>query len=470
LLFTTVVFQIAKTNIYCILLLETVCSVALQTIMMDGNRSQKPRKRSTKMKALYSESDRMMRPTNLPSNSEDLMKMMRIMPAIQSHGGTESEIPSLQDSLDLTSSKMVEKYSKGDALKMIEEGLKILDLDDGESCTSLTDLLSSTSTFRSVSTASSSSSGPSCSTSDCRSSRRNRYYDCDETAAATKPPRARARVESSSSLDKKLSKKGKKEKTNKTSTSSNSKSSDKLVDERSNSNSKASKKKKRPKDLKLHTRFRLSKNEYIPPAPEPLTPEEKSNAWWTRKDFAQMSSKAESYIAEFDREHPRAMQDIIRLVAQCYAPIQPQQQQQQRRRDDGSTVISNTSGHRRSTNKKLSTVDEQYMIEAELMYTCSLSAATSLCLPSRARGFEYDIVTPLKQSRRRHTQTVLNAFGESPSSVRHILSSMTGDDLDEMVAARSMVLSRPHRIFARALAEMDADAVSAAALGQDIRL
>jgi hypothetical protein len=171
-------------------------------------------------------------------------------------------------------------------------------------------------------------------------------------------------------------------------------------------------------------------------------------AWYTREEAAQMNSKASKYVDEFEDKHPNSMQDMIRLVAKCYEPSQRQ------------SPIDDKRKSKSGSSKKSSMLDEQCKIEAELMYTCCSYAATSISIPSRARGLEYDIITPLCQSRRRHAKAVLDAFGDSPEETRELLLNATGEDLDELVAQRSMVLSRPHRIFARALAELDANAVA----------
>lgn len=199
----------------------------------------------------------------------------------------------------------------------------------------------------------------------------------------------------------------------------------------SGSKAKGGSKKTKQKKAKLHTRFRLAKNEYLP-AGKPLTEDEIARAWWTIEDYERVSAKAHAYAREFEDRHEGPMQELIRLVAQCYA-------------SPSSLSPDSRSG--------LKITDRQYEAEKERMRSCCLLATQAFSIPSRARGLEYDIITPLKKSRQRHSDTVLQAVEDAAAMASDLSRTI---DVDDMIASRSIALSRPHRILARALAERDA--------------
>eukprot|EP00529_Nitzschia_sp_RCC80_P024593 CAMPEP_0113483200 /NCGR_PEP_ID=MMETSP0014_2-20120614/23311_1 /TAXON_ID=2857 /ORGANISM="Nitzschia sp." /LENGTH=443 /DNA_ID=CAMNT_0000376739 /DNA_START=137 /DNA_END=1468 /DNA_ORIENTATION=+ /assembly_acc=CAM_ASM_000159 len=352
---------------------------------------------------------------------------------------------SLQDSINLTSSRMNRKQPNSDAIAMISQGLKILDLDvpDAELLSDSSSTLrtetgtrSSSDSFSNNNSSSSSSSNNTKKEKTNTKKQRKRTDSTDISTAATKTSSS-----FSSSKDKKRSKRK--------SSKSSKRSSDDLS---SNSNEWKRKKDK----ARFHTRFRLSMNEYIPPSSASLTEGEISDAWYTKEEFERMSSKCDKYVDEFGEKHSDSIQDMIRLVALCYQPTDQQQQQQQQQEQQTSHVdcVDINKKNKNDKNKKL--LVEQSDVEEEIMYICCLSAVTSVSIPSRARGLEYDIIRPLSESRWRHVRTIVEMFGDSRPSTHDLLLSTSGEDLDKVVAARSILLSRPHRMFARALAEIDA--------------
>eukprot|EP00529_Nitzschia_sp_RCC80_P024752 CAMPEP_0113454318 /NCGR_PEP_ID=MMETSP0014_2-20120614/7801_1 /TAXON_ID=2857 /ORGANISM="Nitzschia sp." /LENGTH=452 /DNA_ID=CAMNT_0000345719 /DNA_START=137 /DNA_END=1495 /DNA_ORIENTATION=+ /assembly_acc=CAM_ASM_000159 len=386
-------------------------------------------------------------------DSLQILKKAMMLTSPTPSGGRVMDRKSLQDSIDLASSRMNRKQPKGDAIAIISQGLKILDLDvlDAE-------LLSeSSSTLRTETTTSSSSESFSINNNNNNinnsSSSSSNSNNTKKEKTTTKKQRKRTNNTDMSTAATKIFSSSSSSKDKKRSKSKSSKSSKRSSDDlSSNSNERKRKKDK----ARFHTRFRLSMNEYIPPSSAPLTEEEIYDAWYTKEEFARMSSKCDKYVDEFGEKHSDSIQDMIRLVALCYQPTSRQQQQQQQQHQtshmDGVDI---NKKNKNDKNKKL--LEEQESdVEAEIMYTCCLSAAASVSIPSRARGLEYDIIRPLSESRWRHVRTIVEMFGDSRPSTRDLLMSTSGEDLDEVVAARSILLSRPHRMFARALAEIDA--------------
>jgi hypothetical protein len=148
-------------------------------------------------------------------------------------------------------------------------------------------------------------------------------------------------------------------------------------------------------------RFCLSKNEYIPASKNVLTPQEIHLSWWTKEDFHRRVRRTKSFIADFPIENKEPMQDLIQLVALCYKA-------QGEQLDDYRKAI--------------------------------------LFTPTVSRGLESEIITPLRESRKRHMEAVLEITMEVPSV-----------DIDA-IARRSRALSRPHQILAHVYAQRDAAA------------
>jgi hypothetical protein len=155
---------------------------------------------------------------------------------------------------------------------------------------------------------------------------------------------------------------------------------------------------------KKRVRIRLSKNEYFNGTTEPFTTEEIDRAWWSVEDYDKAVEKTQDFIDAFSRLNKEPMQDLIRLVALCY-------------KSDGESIDD-------------------------------LKRAVKLT-PTVSRGFESDIIPPLKQSRKRHSKAVLQLAQSSPHD-------------EEAIAECSRALSRPHQMLAKAFAQRDVAAAVAA--------
>ncbi|KAL3924076.1 MAG: hypothetical protein SGILL_001266 [Bacillariaceae sp.] len=159
------------------------------------------------------------------------------------------------------------------------------------------------------------------------------------------------------------------------------------------------------RSIRQRVRFRLSKNVNYPPSDDPLTEEEIDQAWWTTDDYNEAVDVTEDYIDKFHKINKEPMQDLIRLVALCY-----------KAKDDAFE---------------------------DLKHAVSLT-------PNVSRGFESEIIHPLKKSRKRHTKSVLNVIRKNPED-------------PEKAAECSKVLSRPHNLLAVAYAQRDHQAAREAA-------
>mmetsp|Transcript_23777 Transcript_23777/g.38751 ORF Transcript_23777/g.38751 Transcript_23777/m.38751 type:complete len:331 (+) Transcript_23777:121-1113(+) len=151
-------------------------------------------------------------------------------------------------------------------------------------------------------------------------------------------------------------------------------------------------------------RFKPSRNEYFEPSPEPLTEEEIEESWWSVEDYDKAVSVTEKYIDDFPAQNVEPMQDLIRLVAFCYK------------------------------------------LQDETMEDLKFAVALT---PTVSRGFESEIIPPLKQSRKRHTRAVLDMAYRNP------------DDC-EAIAESSRALSKPHQLLAKVYAQRDLSAAVAA--------
>lgn len=156
---------------------------------------------------------------------------------------------------------------------------------------------------------------------------------------------------------------------------------------------------------KKRVRFRLSKNEYYFSSEEPFTVKEKQAAWWTVEDYDRAVAVTEEFIDSFHKQNREPMHDLIRLVALCF-----------KSKDEDSI---------------------------------DWTKAVSLT-PNVSRGFESEILPPLRQSRKRHTKTVLSTAFRSP-------------DDDELVAECSRALSKPHSLLSIVYAKRDHQAAMQAA-------
>jgi hypothetical protein len=148
---------------------------------------------------------------------------------------------------------------------------------------------------------------------------------------------------------------------------------------------------------KQRVRFRLANNEYFASSDEPLTDEEIDDAWWTPEDYDKAVEVTEEYIDNFHSLNNEPMQDLIRLVALCYKAKED-------KFDDLKHAVSLT--------------------------------------PTVSRGFESEIIHPIKKSRKRHARSVLNILHRNPEN-------------PEKAAECSKVLSRPHTLLAIAYAQRD---------------
>jgi hypothetical protein len=145
-------------------------------------------------------------------------------------------------------------------------------------------------------------------------------------------------------------------------------------------------------------------NEYHEFSPDPLTEEEIEQAWWPVEDYDKAVQVTERFIDDFPEQNKEPMQDLIRLVALCYK-------------------------------MKEETI-------ADLKFAVSLT-------PTVSRGFESEIIPPLKQSRKRHSRAVLDMAYRSPED-------------PEAIAECSRALSHPHQLLARVFAQRDLAAAIAA--------
>ena len=136
-----------------------------------------------------------------------------------------------------------------------------------------------------------------------------------------------------------------------------------------------------------------------------MTEKEIEDAWWTSDDYDKAVDITEEYIDNFHKLNKEPMQDLIRLVAMAY-----------KAKDD--------------------CFDD-------------LKKAVSLT-PTVSRGFESEIIHPIKKSRKRHVRSVLNVMHKNQ------------EDPDK-ASECSKVLSRPHTLLAIAYAQRDYQAAQEAA-------
>lgn len=146
-------------------------------------------------------------------------------------------------------------------------------------------------------------------------------------------------------------------------------------------------------------RFCLSKNEYVPASRKVLTRTEIDRSWWSMEEYNTRIRRTKVFIAAFPLDNKKPTQALIQLVALCYK----------------------AQGHQ---------LDD---------YRRAIMLA-----PTVSRGLESEIIPPLRQSRRRHVEAVLEVTRTVPS--RDV----------EAIANRSRALSRPHQILAQVFAQRDA--------------
>jgi hypothetical protein len=148
---------------------------------------------------------------------------------------------------------------------------------------------------------------------------------------------------------------------------------------------------------KKRVRFRLSRNQYRAASEEPLTKEEREAAWWTVDDYNDAVEVTEKFIDDFDHQNKEPMHDLIRLVALCY------------KSKDGRSI--------------------------------DWDQAVSLT-PNVSRGFESEILPPLKHARKRHTKAVLDLAYHHPRE-------------DERISEFSSALSKPQTLLGLVYAQRD---------------
>lgn len=145
-------------------------------------------------------------------------------------------------------------------------------------------------------------------------------------------------------------------------------------------------------------RFITAYNKFIAPSPLPLTQEEIEKSWWSRDELDGMVESCLSSVATERLEQHSNWSQIISVCNDSSSDLLP---------DDEDT--------------------EQLVF-------------------SETRGLEADLAPVLKSYRKKHSQAVLQF--QAPKT-------MPVDVQLRMLSARSMQLSRPHKILAQILARAD---------------
>jgi hypothetical protein len=161
--------------------------------------------------------------------------------------------------------------------------------------------------------------------------------------------------------------------------------------------------------MKKGVRFNTAKNQVILPS-HGLTEEEIENSWWSREELSASLQKFRVSIDRFYYTQKDSVEKLNHVVSLC------------------NQASSDTS----------------------------LEDATArLLLVPECSGMETDLAPALKSSRRRHATIVLEHLQKIPSHFPEDLRQ-------RMLSARSMQLSRPHKVFARVLGDANQDWAKAA--------
>eukprot|EP00934_Nitzschia_sp_Nitz4_P009153 Nitzschia sp. Nitz4//scaffold226_size53432//42123//42827//NITZ4_006706-RA/size53432-processed-gene-0.68-mRNA-1//1//CDS//3329542766//9143//frame0 len=151
--------------------------------------------------------------------------------------------------------------------------------------------------------------------------------------------------------------------------------------------------------------FDLSQNQEIEPENELLSPEEISQCWWTA-DF-------------YDR-----------ALYQC--------------KKDANSVLTTEQESAQLLRDTVSLCNQSSCDRLENQSEVSAMLATAM-IP---RGVEKEVITEIRQMRRKHVRSVLEYSQKIP---RHLSLELR----ERMLSARSLQFSRAHRILARLLGEAD---------------
>jgi hypothetical protein len=158
-------------------------------------------------------------------------------------------------------------------------------------------------------------------------------------------------------------------------------------------------------------RFNTAQNQVILPPSQGLTEEEIETSWWSHEEFSASLQKFHVSIQRFYDTQKDSVENLNYVVSLC------------------NQASSDTS------------------LE-------DAPAAKFLLVPE-CRGMEAEFTPALKSSRRRHSAIVLEHLQKIPSHFPEDLRQ-------RMLSARSMQLSRPHKVFARVLGDANQDWAKAA--------
>jgi hypothetical protein len=156
--------------------------------------------------------------------------------------------------------------------------------------------------------------------------------------------------------------------------------------------------------MKKEVRFNTAENQVILPCHGGLTEEEIETSWWSHEEYSNSLHKFRVSIQRFYDTQEDAVKKLNRVVSLC---------------NQASSDTSNLE-----------------------------DATARLVIVPECRGMEADLTPALKSSRRRHATIVLEHLQKIPS---HLPEEMR----ERMLSARSMQLSRPHKVFARVLGDAD---------------
>jgi hypothetical protein len=156
--------------------------------------------------------------------------------------------------------------------------------------------------------------------------------------------------------------------------------------------------------VKKEVRFNKAENQVIPPS-HGLTGEEIGNSWWSHKEVSVSVQKFHVGIKRFYDTQKASVKKLNYVASLC---------------------------NQASSDSSLEDATARFLVVPE-------------CL-----GMEADLTAALMSSRARHSAIVLEHLQKIPSHFPEDLRQ-------RMLSARSMQLSRPHKVFARVLGDANQD-------------